>query len=119
MMDIIYKISLKVVAICIHPLLRAYVHTSQSGFIGGRSTFHNILTVQLGVEYAQSSQQDMVLKKLDFKKAFDSVDWSFIQKTMMKMGFGVKMANHCKSFGCRLHLCYHPERFFGVPHTYL
>ena len=93
MMGILYKIMAKAVAIRLNPLLCSHVHTSQSGCIGGRSIYDNILTVQLGIEYAERSDQNIVLMQLDFNKAFDSVDWSFISQTMLKMGFGPRMAN--------------------------
>ena len=88
MMGIIYKIMAKAIAIRISPILTQVVHSSQSGFIGGRSIYDNILTVQLGIEYARRSYQDTVILQLDFAKAFDSVDWGFISHTLTKMGFG-------------------------------
>ena len=78
MMGIIYKIMAKAIAIRISPILRQTIHSSQSGFIGGRSIYDNILTVQLGIEYARRSHQDTVILQLDFAKAFDSVDWGLI-----------------------------------------
>ena len=92
MMGIIYKIMTKAIAIRINPLLRQTVHSSQSGFIGGRSIYDNILAVQLGIEYAQRSLQETVLLQLDFAKAFDSVDWGFISHTLAKMGFGPRIS---------------------------
>ena len=93
MMGIVYKIMTKAIAIRIHPLLRQSVHSSQSGFIGGRSIYDNILAVQLGIECAQRSHQETVLLQLDFAKAFDSVDWGFISQTLSKMGFGPRISN--------------------------
>lgn len=93
MMGIIYKIMAKAIAIRVSPLLRNTVHSSQSGFIGGRSIYDNILAVQLGVEYARRSKQEMILLQLDFAKAFDSVNWDFISNTLHKMGFGPKISN--------------------------
>ena len=87
MMGILYKILAKAVAIRMSPLLRQTVHSSQSGFIGGRSIYDNILAVQLGVEYAKRSKQEIVLLQRNFAKAFDSVDWGFISTTLTKMGF--------------------------------
>ena len=78
MMGIIYKSMAKAIAIRMSPILRQTVHSNQLGLIGSRYFYDNILAVQLGVEYARRSKQEAVLLQLDFAKAFDSVDWSFI-----------------------------------------
>ena len=93
MMGILYKIFAKALSVRLNPFLRASVHTSQSGFVGGRSIYDNILAVQLGIEYAQRSGQDTVLLQLDFQNAFDSLDWSFGHATMGRLGFGPRMAS--------------------------
>lgn len=93
MLGILYKILAKAVALRINPYLRKYIHASQSGFIGGRSILDNILTVQLGIEYAQCSKQDLIMLQLDFAKAFDTVRWDFIKAIMLKMGFGPKISH--------------------------
>ena len=59
----------KAIAIRIRPILRQTVHSSQSGFIGGRSIYDNILAVQVGIEYAKRSHQDAVLLQLDFERS--------------------------------------------------
>lgn len=88
MLNAIYKIFAKAIALRLDPFLRAHVHINQHGLIGGRSILDNILTVQLGIEYAQSTNQDMVLLQLDFAKAFDTVRWEFIALVLSTMGFG-------------------------------
>lgn len=93
MLGILYKIMAKAIALRIGPILRKSIHTIQSGFIGGRSILDNILTVQMGIEHAQASKQELVMLQLDFAKAFDTVRWDFIEKTMLKMGFGPRMAH--------------------------
>ena len=92
MMGILYKILAKAIAIRLSPLLRKHVHSSQSGFIGG-VYFWYILIVQVGMEYAEKSNQNMALMQLDFNKAFHSLNWSFIHKVMLAMGFGPRMVN--------------------------
>ena len=39
-------------------------------------------------DYAKESKQDLVLLQLDIEKAYDNVDWSFINQWMAHMGFG-------------------------------
>lgn len=93
MMGVLYKVLAKTIALRIAPLLRKSVHKNQSGFIGGRSILDNVLSVQLGVELAQKTNQNMVMLQLDYAKAFDTVAWDFIEQILQKMGFGQKISS--------------------------
>lgn len=92
MMGLIYIVLAKSVALRIAPQLRKYIHKNQSGFIGGRSILDNILSVQLGIELAQKTHQNMVMLQLDYAKAFDTMAWDFIEQVLQKMGFGEKIS---------------------------
>ncbi|MCO5597039.1 hypothetical protein L7F22_051113 [Adiantum nelumboides] len=96
MMGILYKILAKTIAIRITPELRK--HSAQTGFIG-RSILNNILTVQLGIEHAINSKQDMVMFQIDFEKAFDTVQWDFVSSIMTKMGFGARISGFINLLG--------------------
>lgn len=39
------------------------------------------------MEWPKESNQDLVLLLLDFEKAYDKVNWAFLQKSMRKIGF--------------------------------
>ncbi|MCO5562640.1 hypothetical protein L7F22_016268 [Adiantum nelumboides] len=75
------------------PLLKKFIHKAQSGFISGISIFHKILSVQLDIEHAQRSSQDIVMLRVDYDKAFDTVQWDFIAGVLQKMGFGPRIVN--------------------------
>ena len=42
---------------------------------------------------------------LDFEKAFDTLKWSFIQKTLLHFGFGSSLLNWIKAFYCNIESC--------------
>ncbi|GJY23835.1 RNA-directed DNA polymerase, eukaryota [Tanacetum coccineum] len=42
------------------------------------------------INYAKSEDSRLLLFKVDFEKAFDSVNWSFLHDIMQQMGFGVQ-----------------------------
>ena len=74
-------------------MLPTLIHPYQYGFLHGRNILHNILNVQIGVDYAKAKKQEIVMVQLDLEKAFDHVNWSFLSQLMTTMGFGPKMAN--------------------------
>lgn len=39
------------------------------------------------MEWARESKQNLVILLLDFEKAYDRVNWSFLQQSMTKLGF--------------------------------
>ena len=45
----------------------------QYGFIAGRDIMHNILNVQMAMDFAKESKQQIVMIQLDIEKAYDHV----------------------------------------------
>jgi hypothetical protein len=56
-------------------------------FVEGRSILDNTFLAQEAQEWAEESNQDLVLLLLDFKKAFDIIEWSFLFEALAKLGF--------------------------------
>ena len=52
---------------------------------------------------------------LDFEKAFDSLEWNFLYKTLYRMNFGVSFVNHVKSLYSNISSCIMNN---GVTSTY-
>jgi mannosylglycoprotein endo-beta-mannosidase len=42
--------------------------------------------------------QDGVIFKIDFEKAYDKVNWNFLQQTLRMKGFSLKWCNWVHSF---------------------
>lgn len=40
------------------------------------------------VHWAKKTKQEVVMLKLDFTKAYDSIEWDFLLQTLVKLGFG-------------------------------
>ena len=51
------------------------------------------------IDYAKESKQELVLLQLDIEKAYDNVDWSFINQLMSHMGFGDRMSKLIYTLG--------------------
>jgi hypothetical protein len=69
------------------------VHKNQNGFLKGR-TIQDCLTWAFEFIYqCEASKQEIILLKLDFSKAFDTIDHSAMLKIMKQMGFDDKWIN--------------------------
>ena len=59
----------------------------------GRNTLHNVLNVQMALDYARHTHQELFMVQLDVDKAYDHVNWSFVSRLMHTMGFGSRMSH--------------------------
>ncbi|XP_057506509.1 uncharacterized protein LOC130789694 [Actinidia eriantha] len=59
----------------------------QSAFIGGRNIQDGILIANEVVEEWKRSRKKGIIIKLDFEKAFDTVNWNYMLRMMDLMGF--------------------------------
>jgi hypothetical protein len=83
----VYKIVAKILANRLRSLVPKLVHPSQAGFVPGRSLAESCLSVWAGLE-AGPKQGDYVFLKIDFEKAYDRVEWRFLEDCLKVMNFG-------------------------------
>ena len=84
-----YKILAKMISARVRPLLPDLIHDTQTGFVQDRSILDNVFTFSEATEWAQHSGQHLAVLLLDFEKAYDRVDWSFLEGTLERLGFPV------------------------------
>ncbi|MCH83355.1 putative non-LTR retroelement reverse transcriptase, partial [Trifolium medium] len=63
------------------------ISESQTAFVKGRQILDGILIANEAVDEARRSKKELLLFKVDFEKAYDSVDWGYLDAVMGKMGF--------------------------------
>ena len=66
------------------------IHIDQKGFIKGRFIGENTRLTYDIIEECNSKNIDGLIILIDFEKAFDSISWDFISKTLEFFDFGKK-----------------------------
>ncbi len=88
-----YKILAFILANRLHKVISSLISPEQTSYIKERYIGQNVRFLIDVIEYAKSNNKTGILLFLDFEKAFDSIDWDFIDKCLHKMGF---KDNFCK-----------------------
>ncbi|MCH84310.1 cysteine-rich receptor-like protein kinase, partial [Trifolium medium] len=66
------------------------ISETQSTFIKGRQILDGILIANEAVDDVKKRKKELLLFKVDFEKAYDSVEWDYLDSVMGKMGFSEK-----------------------------
>ena len=88
--NVIYKIISKVLANRLKQVLPHIILPTQSAFILGRLITDNVLVAYETLHRMharQKGKKGSLALKLDISKAYNRVEWQFLQKIMEKMGF--------------------------------
>ena len=81
---------LQVMAKRLRTVLAGVISESQNAFVAGRQILDAILVANECVDSRVREGKSGMMCKLDIEKAYDNVDWGFLQYIMERMGFGVK-----------------------------
>ena len=88
LLNVDYKLLSKVLAKRIEQLLPKLIHTDQTGFISGRYIGQNIRLLSDIMEFSDTKKFQGIFLFVDFEKAFDSLEWNFILKSLEAFNFG-------------------------------
>ncbi|KAJ9546920.1 hypothetical protein OSB04_019463 [Centaurea solstitialis] len=82
------KVITKVLAERLKKVINSVISCNQTAFIKGRSILDGPLMVNELIGWASRNKKRMLLFKVDFAKAFDSLNWNFLDDVLLQMGFG-------------------------------
>ncbi|XP_057246803.1 uncharacterized protein LOC130589540 [Beta vulgaris subsp. vulgaris] len=99
--NVLYKVISKVMANRLKVILPDLISSQQSAFVPGRLITDNAMIAFEIFHYMKRSgdgRTGSMAFKLDMSKAYDRVEWSFLEKVMLKLGF-------CESWIRRVMVC--------------
>lgn len=104
------------------------IHHDQSGFMRGRFIGTNVRTISDIISFSKISESSAWILGCDFRKAFDTVNWQMIIRSLQWFGFGegfvgviealfteIETANLNNGFTSSY---FRPTRRVGIPFTF-
>ncbi|KAH9656688.1 reverse transcriptase domain-containing protein [Citrus sinensis] len=88
--NVSYRIVAKTVANRFKQVLHKIISPSQSGFIPNRLITDNIIVgyeCLHKIRHCKSKRNGLIALKLDVSKAYDRLEWNFLEQTLEKLGF--------------------------------
>ena len=87
MVGCLYKVLAKVLANRLRAVIGSVVSDSRSAFVKGKQILYGIFIANEAIDEAHRLNKEMLLFKVDFEKAYDSVDLHYLDAIMVKMNF--------------------------------
>ena len=84
LLNVDYKIAAKCIANRVKKVITSIISEEQTGFIKGRYIGENVRLISEVIENANKTDEPGLIFFTDFNKAFDSLDHSFLWKTLKK-----------------------------------
>lgn len=121
--NVLYKIIVKTIANRLKKCLPSIISIEQSAFVLGRQILDNILVAfetMHKLKRQKRGKDTLMALKLDISKAYDRVEWEFLELVMQRMGFDqkwihltmkcVRSVTYSILINGRIHGMIHPSR---------
>ncbi|CAK8578049.1 unnamed protein product [Lathyrus sativus] len=86
----VLKVISKMLASKLRKVIHKIISPSQTAFIPERQIYDGVLLANEVADFAKRSKMGCFFFKVDFAKAYDCVDWFYLDALLVKMGFGIK-----------------------------
>jgi hypothetical protein len=87
MLNVSFKIFTKVLANRLTSIACRITKPSQSAFLPGRYILVGVVVLHETIHELKRKKQNGLILKLDFEKAYDKVNWDFLQQVLRMRGF--------------------------------
>lgn len=117
--NVLYKLVAKVLENKLKPFLPNLISETQSTFMSERLITDNILFAHETLNYLKAKRIGKIgymTLKLDMSKAYDRVEWVYLEKIMEKMGFSqrwISLISFC------IHFVTYSIKLNGQPHGFI
>lgn len=94
--NVFYKINSQMLSLRLKTVLNSIISENQSAFIPGRAITDNVLITHEVLHYLKVSQAEKrcpMAVKTDMSKAYDRLEWDFIQLVLQRLGMHNKFSN--------------------------
>ena len=93
LLNVDYKILTKAIAKRLEKVLPSIINPDQTGYVKGRYIGENIRLIQDLMFYTKMLDKPGVAIFLDFRKAFDTIEWNYINAALKFFNFGPDLLN--------------------------
>ena len=83
------KIISKAMTNRIAPIGNRIIFRNQTAFLKSRFILESVVAAHEVIHEVHSKKQSGLVLKLDYEKAYDRIDWAFLDEIMSSRGFGV------------------------------
>ena len=101
LLNVSFKIFTKVGTNRISEVAQTIIRPTQTAFMSGRHILEGVVVLHETLHELHSKKLDGVLLKIDFEKAYDKVNWGFLQQVMRMKGFDPVWCHWINQFVCR------------------
>ena len=100
-----YKIATKVIANRLAKVLPDIISPNQTGYVKNRYIGENVRLISDVVDYTKAKQTQGIALFLDFKKAFNSIEWEYLHKVLEVFNFKQDFKRWVKVFYTDISSC--------------
>lgn len=94
--NVSYKVITKIISLRLKPILQDIILETQSAFVPGRAISDNFLITHEILHTLKNSEAVIncsMAVKTDMSKAYDRLEWKFIETVLLRLGFAPSLVN--------------------------